>query len=123
MAKTAKRPAPRAPKLFDDLAKRHPEVFDALDQLGLAVRAAGPLDARTSQLVQLAAAAAARSEGAVHSHARRALAAGATAEELEHALMLLISTIGTPQVVAALSWVRDVSGPGRRRSRHRARSS
>ena len=117
MAKTAKRPAPRRPKLFEDLARRHPEVFDALDSLGLALRASGPLDPKTCQLIQLAAAAAARSEGAVHSHTRRALAAGATPEEVEHTLMLLISTIGTPQVVAALSWARDVSKKGRSRTR------
>ena len=103
MAKT------KAPPLFLRLAKGHPEVFAALDKLGAAVRVTGPLDERTSHLVQLAAAAAARSEGAVHSHVRRALAAGVSPEEIEHALLLLISTVGTPQVVAALSWARDVT--------------
>ena len=100
----------KAPRVFLKLSADHPQVFRALDELGVAVREAGPLDARTRHLVQLAAAAAARSEGAVHSHVRRALAAGVTREEIEHALLLLISTIGTPQVVAALSWARDVTG-------------
>ena len=113
------KPGPRAkaPRVFLKLSKDHPDVFAAIDQLGAAVRAAGPLDARTSHLVQLAAAAAARSEGAVHSHVRRALAAGVTRKEIEHALLLLVSTIGTPQVVAALSWARDVTdaAPGKRR--------
>ena len=54
------------------------------------------------------ASAALRSEGAVHSHARRALEAGATAEEVRHALIAVTSTIGFPNVTAALSWVEDV---------------
>lgn len=99
----------KAPRIFLKLSADHPEVFEAIDRLGAAVRSAGPLDVRTAHLVQLAAAAAARSEGAVHSHARRALAAGVSREEIEHALLLLVSTLGTPQVVAALSWVRDVT--------------
>jgi len=58
----------------------------------------------------MAAAAAIRSEGAVHSHVRRALEAGASVEEVRHSLMLLTSTIGFPTVVAALSWIEDVLG-------------
>jgi len=112
----------KAPRFYERLRQDHPEAFEAMERLGTALREAGPLDQRTSHLVQLAAAAAMRSEGAVHSHVRRALAAGATMEEIEHALVLLMSTIGMPQVVAALSWARDVkagkkakrSGPGRR---------
>jgi len=110
----------KAPRIYLRLSRDHPIVFKTLDKLGAAVRSAGPLDERTGHLVQLAAAAAMRSEGAVHSHVRRALAAGASAEEVEHALLLLISTIGMPQVVAALSWARDVSGAAPKKRRKRA---
>ena len=68
----------------------------------------GRLDEKTAQLVQLAAAAASHSEGSVHSHARRALKAGATKAEIYHAIILLTSTIGFPGTSAALSWVYDV---------------
>ena len=95
---------------YDNLKELYPDVMKALEGLGSAVRGAGPLDAKTGQLIQLAAAAAVRSEGAVHSHARRALAGGATPEEVYHALVLLISTIGFPRVAAAISWVQDVAG-------------
>jgi alkylhydroperoxidase/carboxymuconolactone decarboxylase family protein YurZ len=44
----------------------------------------------------------------VHSHARRALKAGAKPDEVRHAIVLLTSTIGFPVVSAALSWVDDV---------------
>jgi 4-carboxymuconolactone decarboxylase len=113
---------PKAPRVFLKLTRDHPEVFAAIDQLGAAVRSAGPLDTRTSHLIQLAAAAAARSEGAVHSHVRRALAAGVSQAEIEHALLLLMSTIGTPQVVAALSWARDVTdaAPKKKKGRRKA---
>ena len=102
MAKRAK------PKFYKVLQKRNPEVFNALEKLGKATRAAGPIDERTGHLVHLAAAAAIRSEGAVHSHVRRAIEAGVTAEEIRHALLMLLSTIGMPAVVAALSWADDV---------------
>ncbi|MDA7088460.1 carboxymuconolactone decarboxylase family protein [Pseudomonas sp. SA3-5] len=95
---------------YQRLRKQHPEYFDAVEALGKAVRQAGPLEDQVIQLVQLGAAAAIRSEGAVHSHVRRALEAGATAEQIHHALLSLTSTIGFPTVVAALSWADDVLG-------------
>ena len=97
-----------APPDYWQLRKRYPAYFDAVEALGAAVRAAGPLDEKTTQLVQLGAAAAIRSEGAVHSHARRAVEAGATADEVRHAVVCLTSTIGFPTVRAALSWADDV---------------
>jgi alkylhydroperoxidase/carboxymuconolactone decarboxylase family protein YurZ len=36
------------------------------------------------------------------------VAAGVTAAEIRHALLMLLSTIGMPNVVAALSWADDV---------------
>ncbi len=109
----------RKPKFYQSVAASHPEIFDTIETLGIALRRAGPLDARTAHLLKLAAAAAVRSEGAVHSHVRRALAAGVTAEEIEHALFLLIPTIGLPQVIAALSWARDIRGATPRTKRSR----
>jgi 4-carboxymuconolactone decarboxylase len=95
-------------RTYDDVSRQYPEVIKALEKLGATVRGAGPLDTKTSQLVQLAAAAAMRSEGSVHSHTHRAVKAGASSEEIYHTLLLLISTIGFPQAMAAISWSRDV---------------
>jgi 4-carboxymuconolactone decarboxylase len=95
-------------KHFNSLIKRYPAVFEAHEQLGAKLKNAGPLDEKTLQLIQLAAAGAAGSEGAVHSHTRRALAAGASTEEINHALLSLISTIGFPKAMAAISWSGDV---------------
>lgn len=104
------KPSADKPDFYRRLVDRHPQVFQALDSLGAAVRRAGPLDDKTVHLVQLAAAAAERSEGAVHSHARRAIAAGASPDEVRHALIALVSTIGFPNVTAALTWAEDVLG-------------
>ena len=98
----------KLPKAYRDLKQRYSTVIEAVETLGLSVKQAGPIDEKTAQLVQLAAATAIRSEGSVHSHARRALDAGATKEEIRHALILLTSTIGFPTVVAGLTWVGDI---------------
>jgi 4-carboxymuconolactone decarboxylase len=98
------------PGWYSFIKAKHPKFVKALEQLGESVRQEGPLDHKTAHLVQLAAAAASRSEGSVHSHTRRALKAGATPEEIYHAVILLTSTIGFPHTSAALSWVYDELG-------------
>jgi len=102
--------AEKYPEWFATLKKNSKEFIDAVEDLGRVVKQAGPIDEKTSQLIQLAAAAAIRSEGAVHSHTKRALQAGATPDEISHAIILLTSTIGFPNVSAALSWASDVIG-------------
>jgi len=96
------------PGHFVHIRARYRKFFEALDELGRTARQEGPLDERTAHLVQLAASAAIRSEGAVHSHTRRALDAGAAPDEIYHTIILLTSTIGFPNAAAALSWIEDV---------------
>ena len=96
------------PSFYKKMNKQYPEIFTALENLGTTLRKAGPLDEKTSHLIQLAAAAAGQSEGSVCSHTRRAMQAGATPEEIIHALLLLVSTIGFPQTMAAMSWAEQV---------------
>jgi AhpD family alkylhydroperoxidase len=82
--------------------------MEAVEALGSATRETGPIDGKTAHLIQLAASAAIGSEGAVHSHTRQARKAGASADEIHHAVLLLVSTIGFPRVAATLSWTDDV---------------
>ncbi|MEJ2388015.1 MAG: carboxymuconolactone decarboxylase family protein [Chromatiaceae bacterium] len=96
------------PSRFAELQQRFPKLFKAAESLGQAVREEGPLPEKATQLIQIGAACALRSEGAVHSHVRRALAAGATADEIYHAIVVLASTVGFPTLVAALTWADDV---------------
>ena len=73
------------------IAKNYPEIWAAYEKLGAACAEAGPFDARTIRLVKLALAVAAESEGAVHSHARRALDEGVPKSELLQVALLAIS--------------------------------
>ncbi|RQD76013.1 carboxymuconolactone decarboxylase family protein [Desulfonatronospira sp. MSAO_Bac3] len=98
------------PKNYQMMQEQHPGFIKAVEEMGNAVRQEGPLDEKSVELIQLSAAAALKLEGAVHSHARRALKAGATPEELRQTLIVLTSTIGFPSVASAMSWVRDVTG-------------
>jgi 4-carboxymuconolactone decarboxylase len=98
----------RIPGWYDMQRRRHPGVIDAYENLGRACRAAGPLDGRTAALVKLGIAVGSRLEGAVHSHVRRSLEAGASADECRHVILLATTTIGFPAMMAALSWVEDV---------------
>ena len=100
--------AKKLPKMYKSIKKRYGDLVDAVENLGKTARDLGPVDEKTSQLVQLAAAAAIRSEGSVHSHVRRAIEAGAKKDEVYHTLILLTSTIGFPAVSAAISWADDV---------------
>ena len=97
------------PPIVQEFASKHPEVWDAYNHLGEVAAKAGPLDARTQRLVKLALAIGAGLQGAVHSHARRGLAAGLNREELEHVTTLAITTVGWPRAIAALSWIEEVS--------------
>lgn len=96
------------PGQYVQLREKYKTYMEALDDLGKAAGQQGPIDEKTGHLIQLAAAVAIRSEGAVHSHTRRALQAGATPEEVSHAVILVTSTVGFPNVSAALSWVDDI---------------
>lgn len=95
------------PDHYLGIRKRFGEYGKVLNELGRSSKEAGPLDDKTSELIQLAASAAIRSEGAVHSHARRAMELGASPDEIYHTLLLLTSTIGFPTVAASISWVDD----------------
>jgi AhpD family alkylhydroperoxidase len=98
----------KLPERFTSFLKDYPDVGDAYQALGKAVAAAGPLDAKTRELIKLGAAIAAGQEGGTHSHARKAMDAGAAAEEVRHAALQTLTTIGFPNMMRGLSWVDDV---------------
>lgn len=97
------------PSLPASVTKQYPEIMKAYRLLGDACADAGPLDERAERLVKLALAIGIGSEGAVHSHSRRAIEEGIDADELEHVALLAIPTIGFPKAMAGLSWIRDIT--------------
>jgi AhpD family alkylhydroperoxidase len=95
------------PKAYEDFKKNYPTIWQAYDRLGAAVHDSGPLEKKDRELIKLALAVGARLEGAVHSHTRRALEAGASAAEIRLVVLLAVTTLGFPHTVAALTWVED----------------
>lgn len=98
------------PKRYKKFMNDFPEVGNSYEKLGDAVHAAGPLDEKTRALIKLAISTGARLEGAVHSHARKAVKSGCTKEEMRHVALLSLPTIGLPSMMAALSWIDDIVG-------------
>ena len=98
------------PKRYKMFQEKYADVANAYEAMGDAVHKAGPLDDKTRSLIKLAISTGARLEGAVHSHARKALKVGATKEEMRHVALLSLPTIGLPSMMAALSWIDDIVG-------------
>ena len=98
-----------APEPYRSFVESYPDVARAYEDLGKSLRAAGPLSEREVALVKLAIAVGARMEGATHSHARRGLASGIDAAALEQVALLAASTVGFPNMMAALRWIRDIT--------------
>lgn len=96
------------PGAAGDIAKQFPAVWKAYSDLGEACADFGPLSDREKRLVKLALSIGAGSEGAVHSHARRALSEGIEPQALQQTAMLAIGPLGFPRAVAAKTWIDDV---------------
>lgn len=96
------------PRVYVRFRGSFPGVAAALDGLGEAADAAGPLDERTARLVKLGIAIGGSSEGSVRSNARKALAAGAEPEEIRQVAVLAFSTCGFPAGIAGLGWIDEV---------------
>ena len=96
------------PKIYENFSGKFPEVFNDFKKLGQTCRGAGPLDQKAQDLIKLGIAIGANSRGAVMSSTRKAREAGATEEEIAHAVLLSLTTTGFPNMIAALQWVNEV---------------
>src|SRR5689334_16823053 len=99
----------KLPSAYRRFAGEHPRIIAAYEALG-----DGPLDRRTAELVKIGIAVGARLEGAVHAHVRRAQDAGATPDDVRHAIRLATTTVGFPTMMAALAWANDILAPDRK---------
>lgn len=100
---------PQLPAKAGELAQRNPDIWEAYAELGRACAQAGPLDASAQRLVKIALALAAGSEGAAHSHVRRALDEGHDAAALKQIALLAIPMLGFASGMRMLSWIEDVT--------------
>jgi AhpD family alkylhydroperoxidase len=101
----------KLPSAYRRFATEHPKLIGAYEAVSEVSLSEGPLPRKTAELVKIGIAIGARLEGAVHSHVKRALDAGATPAEIRHAVRLAITTVGFPTMMAALSWTNDVLAP------------
>ena len=96
------------PKSYEKMHTEFPDFMQAYEAMGKAARESGPLSDREVALVKLAISVTAGLEGGAHSHTRKALKVGCTAEDLRHVAILTAPTIGFPTMMRAKSWVEDV---------------
>ena len=96
------------PKIYENFSKKFPDVLKDYQKLGKTCREAGPLDEKTQNLIKLGIAIGTNSRGGVMSHTRKSLASGATPDEITHVALLSLTTIGFPNMMAAMSWVNEV---------------
>ncbi len=102
----------KLPGRYEEFRAEFPAISRAYDEFASLTAKAGPLSEKTVQMVKLGMAIAAGLEGAVHSHTRRALEAGATNDEVRHVGLLAATTVGFPCMIAGLTWIDDVTGGG-----------
>ena len=97
---------PKPPKTYETFVRRYPKLSEAWEKISEA-GGEGPIDSKNARLIRLSIAIGAMREGAVHSSARKALAAGIAVEEIEQVVALAASTLGLPSTVAVFTWVHD----------------
>jgi len=96
------------PDIYKQFSEKFPDIFKHYEDLGIACRNAGPLSEKDQNLVKLGIAIGANSRGGIMSHTRKALAAGATPDEVIQVVLLGLTTTGFPLMMAAMKWVDSV---------------
>jgi alkylhydroperoxidase/carboxymuconolactone decarboxylase family protein YurZ len=96
------------PKPFINFQKNFSDVHAQYEKLAQTCREHGPLDQKSQDLVKLGIAIGQNSKGGVMSNTRKALASGATADEIHHAVLLSLTTVGFPAMIAAMGWANEV---------------
>ncbi|MFG2053212.1 carboxymuconolactone decarboxylase family protein [Micromonospora sp. NPDC048930] len=97
------------PGIYVQFLERFPEVAEAQGALARTIRERNPFDDRTDRLIKLAMAIGAEAEGAVRSNVRKAMAHGASLDEVRAVALAAITTCGFPTAIAALNWIEDVT--------------
>ena len=99
------------PEIFKMFLEEHTQIANMLHKIGDFCSLAGPIDQKSQHLIQLGISIGAESKGAVRSHARRALESGASPEEVMQTVLLSVTIVGFPAMIAAYGWVKEVLSP------------
>jgi len=98
----------KLPVRFQEFTKKYPQLATAYEGLAGECRHSGPLSERDQALVKLGIAAGSNMEGSVRSQVRKALDLGIQPDEIRHAVILSLVSIGFPRMMAALTWAEDI---------------
>jgi alkylhydroperoxidase/carboxymuconolactone decarboxylase family protein YurZ len=96
------------PKIYQYFTDNFPKISRDFNQLGKTYRESGSLKLKIQNLINLGIATGATSRGAVMPQTRKALESGATQEEILHVALLALTTIGFPNMIAAMGWINEV---------------
>lgn len=99
-------PPGKLPRTFKQFVSKYPVLGETHQRIGEEVEKLGPMDAKACALVKIGISLGAGLESALRSHVRRAMAAGASEQEVEQAILLGMNTVGFPRTVAAWSWAQ-----------------
>jgi 4-carboxymuconolactone decarboxylase len=88
-----------------------PKIWEAYQDLRNACDRSGPLDKKTVELIKIGISAAMEHEGGVVAHVSQAKTAGATDEEIYHAIMVATGLAGFPATLAACGSAADFLKP------------
>jgi AhpD family alkylhydroperoxidase len=91
----------KRPKTLQDFEARFPAAWRSYRGLREACDHSGPLDAKTRELIKIGIEVARKRHGGLIAHIDRAKAAGASAKEIAHAILLALPLIGLPDVLDA----------------------
>jgi 4-carboxymuconolactone decarboxylase len=95
------------PRVLEKFERSHPEVWKAYMVLRDQCDLAGPLDPKITELIKLGIETAGERKGGLKAHIHRAQAAGASEEEIYHAILLATPLIGLPSVLEAFQTARE----------------
>ena len=91
-------------EIFTVFKKDFPEIYQGHEALGKRIHEeGGPLPDKVRWLVKVAVSGATGHVLALETHIAKAKKAGATDEEIKHALLLIIQTVGFPSFMEAYS--------------------
>jgi 4-carboxymuconolactone decarboxylase len=89
-------------EIFTRFKDEFPEIYARHEALGKEIHEKiGPLPENSRWLIKIAISAACKHQRALGTHNKTAQAAGVTADEIKHALLLLIPTAGFPVFMKA----------------------
>jgi len=91
--------------------EKHGEIYEAYEEFGRKLHTeGGPLDEKTCWLVKVGISTAAQNHYALKTHIRKAIRAGISREEIEHAILLTATSTGFPKMMEGILILREVMG-------------